>query len=225
MTWSMTRPLGGPRAPVPALAGTGKLADDLYLIAHHERTGRPLLAPRAVGLGLAGALLGELILADAISLTADQVTVTGLIPDDGLAAALAGQVAAEPQLRPVGDWLAFLAHTAPAGVAGRLEQAGYLTVARSWRGQRWLPTDADCAFAPVARINVGLDPYRPADTQAVALGALAAACGLSAWLALYLPPAACHRLPGAAGRLEPGLREVITQTQAAVDSAVLAHRI
>jgi hypothetical protein len=59
----------------------------------------------------------------------------------------------------------------------------------------------------------------------VALAGLAAAGGLSARLALYLPSAACHRLPSAAGWLQPGLREVITQTQAAVDAAVLAHRI
>jgi Golgi phosphoprotein 3 (GPP34) len=221
----MTRPAGGPRARVPALAGTGLLADDLYLIAHHERTGRPLLAPRAVGLGLAGALLGELVLSDAVSLTAGQVTATSHVPAETLTAAVAAQVAAEPWPRPAGDWLAFLARTAPAGVAGRLEQAGYLTAARSWRGQRWIPTDPDCAFAPVARIKAALDPRQPADAQAVALAGLAAACGLSARLALYLPSAACHRLPSAAGWLEPGLREVITQTQAAVDAAVLAHRI
>jgi hypothetical protein len=59
----MTQPAGDPRASVPALAGTGLLADDLYLVAHHERTGRPLLAPRAVGLGLAGSLLADLVLA------------------------------------------------------------------------------------------------------------------------------------------------------------------
>ena len=68
----MTRPAGGPRARVPALGGTGRLADDLYLIAHHELTGRPQLAPRAVGLGLAGALLGELVLAGAVSRDAGQ---------------------------------------------------------------------------------------------------------------------------------------------------------
>ncbi len=44
------------------LSGTGRLADDLYLLAHHERTGRAHLQPRAVGLGLAGALLAELML-------------------------------------------------------------------------------------------------------------------------------------------------------------------
>ena len=38
------------------------LADQFYLIAHEDRTGRSRLHPRATGIGLAAALLGELIL-------------------------------------------------------------------------------------------------------------------------------------------------------------------
>jgi hypothetical protein len=44
-------------------------------------------------------------------------------------------------------------------------------------------------------------------------------------LSLYLPPNALRRLDEVAGRLDPGLREVIAQTQAAVDSALLSHRV
>jgi hypothetical protein len=58
----VTGQASGRPGPVPGPGGTGRLADDLYLIAHHELTGRPHLAPRAVGLGLAGALLAELVL-------------------------------------------------------------------------------------------------------------------------------------------------------------------
>ncbi len=49
-----------------ALTGTGRLADDIYLLAHHEVSGRPFLQPRAAGLGLAGGLLAELVLIRAI---------------------------------------------------------------------------------------------------------------------------------------------------------------
>ena len=38
------------------LRGTGLVADDLYLLAHDGQTGRPLLQPRSLGIGLAGAL-------------------------------------------------------------------------------------------------------------------------------------------------------------------------
>src|SRR6266516_3964834 len=38
------------------------VADQLFFVAHHDRDGRPRLHQRAVALGLAGALLGELVL-------------------------------------------------------------------------------------------------------------------------------------------------------------------
>ena len=62
------------------LGGTGRLADDLYLVAHHEITGRPHLQPRALGLGLAGGLLGELALAGTIRLTRGLVVTGGRHP-------------------------------------------------------------------------------------------------------------------------------------------------
>ena len=68
-------------------------------------------------------------------------------------------------------------------------------------------------------------PAQPADAQTVALAGLAAACGLGARLAAYLPPGSRIRMEQAAGRLDAGLREVITQTHATVGAALLAHRI
>jgi hypothetical protein len=213
--------------PVPGLGGTGRVADELYLIAHHELTGRAHLAPRAVGLGLAGALLAELVLADAITIVLG--VVASVRPDqagDQLTAAVAAQIAAE-HTYPVADWLAFLGRTAPGDVASRLAHAGYLAdpPRRSWRAARWVPVDPDCAFAPVARLNAALDLSRPGDGQALALAGLAAACGLGPRLFLYLPPGARARIDALVPVLGPGLGEVIAQTQAAVDAALLAHRI
>jgi hypothetical protein len=216
------------RAPVPGLGGTGYLADDLYLMSHHERSGRPLLSPRAVGLGLAGALLAELILAGCVDVAAGQLGAAGLgQPEDILAARVLGVLASEQPPRPVADWLAFLGRTAAVDVTGRLERAGYLIAAPAlpWRPARWRPADPDCAFAPVTRVKSALCPGRPADAQDVALAGLAAACGLGARLAAYLPAGSRGRMEAATARLDPGLRELITQTQAAVGAALLAHRI
>jgi UPF0755 protein len=44
------------------LGSGGVLADQFYLIAHEDRTGRSRLHPRATGIGLAASLLGELVL-------------------------------------------------------------------------------------------------------------------------------------------------------------------
>jgi hypothetical protein len=43
---------------VYVLGSGGVLADQFYLIAHEDRTGRSRLHPRATGIGLAASLLG-----------------------------------------------------------------------------------------------------------------------------------------------------------------------
>ena len=224
----MTENAAGRRTPIPRLVGTGLLADDLYLIAHHERTGRLLLSPRAAGLGLAAALLAELVLDGCVDMVGGLAGATGVgAPDDGLAAGVLGALVGEQPPRPVADWLTFLARTAPADVAGRLERAGYLIAAPGppWRPARWRPADPDCAFAPVTRVKSALSAAQAADVQDVALAALAAACGLGARLAAYLPAGSRARMDQAGAQLDPGLRELIGQTQAAVGAALLAHRI
>ncbi len=77
----------------------------------------------------------------------------------------------------------------------------------------------------MTRVKSALSPGRPAGVQSVALAGLAAACELGARLADYLPPGSRTRMEAAAAQLDPGLRELIAQTQAAVGAALLAHRI
>jgi hypothetical protein len=214
---------------VARLSGTGRLADDLYLMAHHEVSGKPLLQPRAVGLGLAGALLSELVLVGKIRIVPSGIAVADrTAAEDALADSVLGLLVAEPAQHSAQTWLLFLARTAAGDVARRLAQSEYLTRAPGrlpWRGERWVPVDAECAFAPIARVKSALDPARPVHVQGAALAGLAAACGLGSRLALYLPPDTRRRLDEVAGRVDPGLREVIAQTQAAVDSALLSHRM
>jgi Golgi phosphoprotein 3 (GPP34) len=102
------------------LSGTGRLADDLYLMAHHEVTGRPLLQPRAVGLGLAGALLAELMLAGQIRIWPDGiVTADSAPPEEWLARDVLGLMLGERERHPARDWLVFLARTAASDVSVR----------------------------------------------------------------------------------------------------------
>jgi hypothetical protein len=214
--------------PRAELGGTGRVADDLYLMAHHELTGRAHLQTRALGLGLAGALLCELILDDAITIAAGTVVAPGpTAPGDQLAQEIAGRITGEGQVHPVRDWLTFLGRTGPREVAARLARSGYLVSPPGrlpWR-TRWVPTDPDCAFAPVTRVKAALDPARPVPVTGVVLAGLAAACGLAPRLGLYLPSGSRTRIDVMARLLDPGLGEVITHTQAAVDAALLAHRV
>ena len=210
------------------LSGTGLVADDLYLLAHDDRTGRALLPPRPLGTGLAGALLAELMLARLIGLRSDTAV---MICYDAPAAAvqehvLLALIASEPGPLPVQEWLGFLGQTAVWDVAARLEQAGYLTRIRSripGRSGRMVPVNPDWAFAPMTRVRPALDPARQVTPYAAALAGLAVAAGLGFRLDQYQAQAG-RNAGDAVAHLAPDLRQLITQTQITVSSAVLSQR-
>lgn len=209
------------------LTGTGLVGDDLYLMAHHEVTGRPYLHRRAIGVGLAGALLAELVLAGCIRIRAESISGAGrAAPPDELARAVLALVLSERH--PVPDWLAFLARSAERDVARRLERQRYVTQAgsrRPWRSDRWVPIDPDCAFAPLFRAQAALDPAKPVTVAGATLAGLATACGLGSRLLPYGPKGARRCLDETVRQLAPDLRELIARTQAATDSLLLSQRV
>jgi hypothetical protein len=108
-----------------ALTGTGRLADDIYLLAHHEVSGKPFLQPRAIGLGVAGGLLAELVLIGAIRVTGDRVMVTDRVrPQDGLMRAVHIYLLRERQRHGARDWLTFLAQMWALTPRPRMSLAG-----------------------------------------------------------------------------------------------------
>jgi hypothetical protein len=202
----------------PNLGGTGRLADDLYLLAHHDATGKPLVQPRAKGLGLAGGMLAELVLPGSLYLVRGGLTVADRRPPpDPLARYVLGLILGEREHHPVRDWLRYFARTAAEDVAYRLAGSGYLARAAGrglWgRCGRWVPVDADSAFAPLLRVLPALDAARPVPAYGGVLAGLATACGLGFHLAQYAPVPgsahtrrgrhpACTQLAGA-GRADP----------------------
>jgi hypothetical protein len=91
---------------VARLSGTGRLADDLYLMAHNDISGKPHLQPRAIGLGLAGGLLAELMLVGKIRISPGGVAVADRAPpEDVLARCVLGLLYAPPKARRCADVL------------------------------------------------------------------------------------------------------------------------
>jgi Golgi phosphoprotein 3 (GPP34) len=93
---------------MPELVGTGRIADDLYLLAHHDATGKPFLQSRALGVGLAGALLAEQLFAGVAWVQANQIHLKPIrgLPSDDLGRYVLGFLAAERERHhPVRDWL------------------------------------------------------------------------------------------------------------------------
>lgn len=217
---------------MPKLTGTGRLADNLYLLAHDNLSGKPLLQPRPLGIGLAGALLAELLFAGVVWMRADHVGLTHQPkqqPDDDLGQHIRRLLLAEQDQHPIRDWLLFLGATAEENVAHRLQRAGYLTKvssSRLRRRQRWVPADSDCAFvAPLIGVKAVMVQARSATPSDVVLTGLAVACGLGSHVLAYGPPNARHTVEASIRNLRPDLRDLVAQTQAAVDSALLSHRV
>src|SRR6266700_6005282 len=210
------RQSGRPSQGGPGLGGTGLVADDLYLMAHHEVSDKPFLQPRALGTGLAGGLLAELMLDGGITWRHDGTIVSARFqPADALARRVRDQIAAEQEHHQAHEWLQFLARAAAADVAARLGRSGYLRrdCGRApWRPGRWVPVDPDWAFAPMLRARSALDPARAWSAYGAALAGLALACGLGFRIAQYAVPGS-RSLDQVTWQLEPGLQELITQTQ------------
>lgn len=97
--------------------GSDRLADEFFLMAHDEATGKPRLAERIAALGLAGALLGELAVESRIELRQGTVTVVDSSP---CADELAGRVLEflKQEEHPTRTWLAFFAQSAYGEVGG-----------------------------------------------------------------------------------------------------------
>jgi hypothetical protein len=140
------------------------IADDLFRVAHDDY-GKPRLHRDVARLGLAAAVLAELLLTETVTIDDDKLISTSAVdPTDSLAAAVLRQVHAERHDLPVRDWLAFLgAATLPGGdmyeqVAGRLTRAGHVrpAVRRFPRRVRYVPLDINAAAWPWARLSQSL---------------------------------------------------------------------
>jgi hypothetical protein len=205
------------------------LADDFFLVAHDDRDGRSRLSQRAVELGLAGAMLGELVLEQRILVEGPRLRVINRDPpSDPLAHTNLATMVAELQHREVRTWLLFLGQTAVEAVGQRLARVGLVEqtqVRRLLRSEtRWLPTDINLPAGRVVRLRrliSGVEQMRVADTT---LAGLADATGLTQHILWERDPAGVRRLQQAVSALPPPLRDLILQVEQAVGDAVLSQR-
>jgi hypothetical protein len=214
-------------APAPQLP----LGDDLFLTAHDTVKGKSLLSPATLGLGLASALLGELVLWRLMDLEDGVLTVLDdRPPGDPAVAAVLEQLLREPQHRRIRDWIAFLSTGAATDlVARRLARAG-LVLRQERRGLfgtkvSFVPADSMTAGWPASRIRTAVGRGELLDAPDLTLAGLIFATGLDqqvfatldtrerAWLSAQI-----HR------RLPAMLRELVGHAEAAVGDAVMARR-
>lgn len=182
------------------------------------------LHPRLTGLGLAAAVLGELMLAGRVSLDlmAGEVRLAvldGTPTGDEVTRNALDHIVAEPSHR-FRTWLRFLARTAHADVAARMTAAGLLHHARRLRS-RQVPADPNAAAWPIGRLNLAIQRRQPLGPQDGVLLGLVVATGGGRLVLWDRNP---RYLSDSTAALPAPLQELITQTEAAVGDSVITRR-
>lgn len=230
------RAAGTAAAALTATAGGGapdrRLADDFFLMVHDD--GGPRLTGRVLDLGVAGALIGELALHDAVGIL-DGLLRAGTLPPgaDPLIARIHDRMRREREQLPVRDWLGYIAGTAVEDVGERLLAEGRLERTRSarWltrRPDRWTPTARGRAGWPAVHVRVGVAEGTQ-DPRALMLFALAGTTGLNhdslhSVMDRFRDPGAKERTLAPLAAYRPMLPELLTHIDTAVASAVASRR-
>jgi hypothetical protein len=160
------------------------LAEDVYLLACDAATGRPRIAAMYLDLGLAGALLCDLVLRGRITLVDDHVAVLDTAPvGDPLSDTALRAIAADTRLREPDHWVHHLVHGLRAAVQRSLVSAGVLT-SDEHRLLGVIPVhhthcaDAHLEDELVRRIEDAVVLGRPASRETAAVVSVALAIGL-----------------------------------------------
>lgn len=217
-----------------------RIADQLFLAAHDHDAGRlqPRLHRAGLELGLAGALLSELMLDERIDLHHGRIQVVNNAPvRDLLCQTVLEDIVTENQHtrlpHTVRIWLVYLSHSAVGQVRGRLCVNGIVEEipARRWWGapsSAYRAVDVTRALGPEAAVHSLLAHQAPPGDliQTVTFAALADASGLLARLTWWHEQRLRmrRRLAEFRAKLPRPLGELVDHTEAAVGDAVLGHR-
>jgi hypothetical protein len=217
-----------------------RLADQLFLAAHDHDAGhlRTRLHRAGIELGLAGALLSELVLERRIDVQQGRIELVSRAPlDDILSQTVLADIVTElnaaKQPHSVRLWLVYLRHLTVTQVRNRLCFNGVLREepGRTWWGgatSHYRAVDTNQALGPEAEVHSLLTHELAAanNITPVAFAALADACGLLPRLAWWREQRAGlrDRLVQLREQLPRALRELADQTEAAVGDAVLGRR-
>src|SRR5258705_9360046 len=139
------------------------LADELFLVGHDQYSGKPQISDGALDTALAGAVLGELVLAGRLSIGEDTVVVVRDQRPHGerVSDAALAEILKQNQAHPVRAWVEYLRDHSRTMVAPRLVHNGMIerVQVRSMlkTTTRYKAIDPLKAAGPQARLRFMLD--------------------------------------------------------------------
>ena len=210
---------------------TERLADELFLIAHDDYSGKPLAAAVLVDSALAGAIIGELFFDGRITIARSQLYVADdrawqePVTDRAL-----GEMVRRGDGHPLRSWLEFLAPRVRDHVGDRLVSAGVVSRTTS-RGLdlrttvRWPGLDPNRVARPRVRLNAILERSdQPLDPRTATLAGLVQSAGLLRALTPANRSAVANRIAAARRLLPPELRDLLNAVDAAVAASTVTVR-
>lgn len=159
------------------------MVDALFFMGHDEFTGKALVGRAMLDIGLAGAVLSDLLLTGRIAVEDKQVTpVVRPRPGEPVSSRVLADITAEQEVYSVREWVDYLRADVLALVADKLAESGLVThsVDRGLlrKSHRYPPTDVLIASGARSDVrSVVLGRQRP-DLYSVSLARLAWAVGL-----------------------------------------------
>lgn len=207
------------------------LADELFLIGHDEYTGKAHVNNVILDSGLAGAVIGELLLTGRVVIAENRVAVRDNRPyGEALTDAALAEILKQRENHPVRAWVEYLRDDVRDMVGRRLVQSGMVTREES-RGLtlrvtvRFPATDAIEAAAPLVRLRFLLDRDDPLDQQTMALASLVLASQLEQTLLVDTTRQQVRELITQRTRpMHPYLHALATGVDAAVAAIALTIR-
>ncbi|WP_127503647.1 GOLPH3/VPS74 family protein [Actinoplanes solisilvae] len=207
------------------------LADDLFLTAHDSVKGKCLLSPATLGLGMAAALLGELVLWRRLDVVDGKIQIIDDRPTgDPAATAVLDQLLREGHHRAVRDWISFLATGVATDLVERRLARSALVQRQEKRGLMgtkvsFVPSDSMIAGWPATRIRTFIGRGELLDIPDLVLAGLILATGLDQHVFMTLEQRGRTQLFDQLKRRLPAmLLELVGQAEAAVGDAVMARR-
>lgn len=213
-----------PRSRQPRLMW---LADDLYFIAFDLHASRFRVSDRVACLGLAAALIAELVLWDVASIRGGRLRArSGRVPPDALAHVVQDRILKDPATTALRDWLLVLSEQSYRDVVERLLRAGHVQAREVRRRLRttlmYEPADSKAAGWPEARITGAVAQRRQMSPADWVLSGLVVATGLDS--AVFYEVDDTEFVREAVESLPEPLQELLAETEAAVGAAVLNPR-
>jgi hypothetical protein len=206
------------------------LADEFFLVGHDQYTGKPQVGDAVFDTGLAGAMLGELVLFGRLLINEEMlVTVQDPRPSgDRMTDTTVQEILKQHAVHAVRQWVEYLRDHARELVGQRLVEAGLVERVQS-RGMlkqavKYPARDPLKAAAAEARLRYMLDQPSQLDERTALLGGLVNAAGLEYVLGGGSNRRIRDELAQMTSQLKPDVRALLSGVESAVAHLALRGR-